>query len=150
MSLTPQTLTLVPLPSSLSLVCHMSMFIPSSTLPSFPLPFSPSSSFSLPSFQLLTRPPPPLPYLDVLHIDSRAARGHKFAFQVLATGNKFHFATKTAAEREQWITHLNNLLFGPPLPGIVCECGVGVCVCVWSGSVCVCVEWECVCEWECV
>ena len=71
-----------------------------------------------------------LPYSDVLHIDSRAARGHKFAFQVLATGSKFHFATKTAAEREHWITHLNDLLFGPPLPDIVCEYKVYM----WSQS----------------
>ena len=59
---------------------------------------------------------------DVLHVLNREARARKFAFQVLGTGCKYHLAVESAEERERWVKELENLLFGPPQPGIVCEC----------------------------
>ena len=62
-----------------------------------------------------------LPSADVLHVLNRDARAKKFAFQILATGCKYHLATETPEDREKWVQGLKRLLFGPPRPGVVCE-----------------------------
>ena len=59
---------------------------------------------------------------DVLRVLNREARGKRFAFQILCMGCKYHLATGCAEERERWVRGLETLLFGPPQPGIVCEC----------------------------
>ena len=58
---------------------------------------------------------------DVLHVLNRDARAKKFAFQILATGCKYHLAAESAEDRERWVQGLKRLLFGPPQLGVVCE-----------------------------
>ena len=60
-------------------------------------------------------------HTDVLHIEKMDVRARRFPFQILATGAKFQLATESAEERKQWMQGLEDLLFGPPKPKIVCE-----------------------------
>ena len=58
---------------------------------------------------------------DVLHVLNREARARRFAFQILATGSKYHLAAESGEERQRWVQRLEGLLFGPSQPGIICE-----------------------------
>ncbi|CAI8021779.1 hypothetical protein GBAR_LOCUS12861 [Geodia barretti] len=62
-----------------------------------------------------------IPLHDVLHVLDREARAKRFAFQILATGCKYHLATDTAEDREIWVQGLKQFLFGPPRRGVVYE-----------------------------
>ena len=63
---------------------------------------------------------------NVLHVQPvepkfRVRSQQRYEFSILAMSGKYQLATKTLEECREWVMKLNDMLLGPPEPGVVCE-----------------------------